>query len=76
MLERTKAQSPFYTARRLRAIATGSELTGVAGSGTFRVHRIPSLLLLGNFVFVAPNTRLNPGCAGPSMAPAAKSPIY
>ena len=45
MLERTKAQSPFYTARRLRAIATGSELTGVAGSGTFRVHRIPSLSL-------------------------------
>ena len=61
MLERTKAQSPFYTARRLRAIATGSELTGVAWSGTFRLHRIPSLLLLGNFVFVAPNTRLNPG---------------
>jgi hypothetical protein len=59
MLERTKVQSPFYTARRLRAIATGSELTGVAWS-TFRLHRIPSLLLLGNFVFVAPNTRLNP----------------
>ena len=59
MLERTKAQSPFYTARRHRAIATGSELTG-------RVRHVPrpplpSLLLLGNFVFVAPNTRLNPG---------------
>ena len=61
MLERTKAQSPFYTARRFRALATGSELTGVAESGTFRVHRIPSLLFTGKFCICGTKHPAKPG---------------